>query len=1173
MGTKWTDSQKQAIDSRDGTILVSAAAGSGKTAVLVERVIQRVIDSKKGSKVERILVVTFTKAAAGEMLERISDRLTDEIAANPNDSFLKRQKTFLPNANICTMDSFCGQILKENFQNADILPDFKMMSNSEHELLKKETLKEILQDVYNEESTNAKALLELFTNSRNDEDLMDAILNIYDFSMSAPNPKKWIDEQFNVYFEDTTLENSIWGKYCLERLEKILQYMLVKIEKILHDAGDDNKVGNVAKKSFEQAELDIKKALDLIKEDNKWDEIKAIVDGLKLKPFGKFSDEEKDSLYSEIKDRTDAITADFKQAQKTLSCYTAEFYDDIEYLKPIISLFKDCIIKFSDLLLQKKKEKNTYYFADILHFTLDLLVTEDENGVMVKTPLAIELSEKYDEILIDEFQDTNEAQDYLFNAISRNSENKFMVGDVKQSIYRFRQAEPQIFISYKDKFADFNGNNYPAKISLDKNFRSREGIIDGINFFFDLLMTRKMGDVDYKNGEQLVYGADYSESDNADVHVHVLESDDAKKSNFKNEIKYVGKLIKETIDSGMLVGKKGSEHPVSYGDICILMRSVKDKACELARGLEEMGIPTYYRKDGGFFDNAEIMTVMSLLNVIDNPVQDVPLISVMLSPMFSFTEDDLARMRCNDRKNSFYVILKNSYETDAKVKHFIDVISNLRMLSVTLSISELIRRAFEITAYDSVVGAMANGEKRALNLQLFMSYADAFEKNGGHGLSGFVRYVEKMRKNDCDIEDASTSTENSDVVEISTIHKSKGLEYPIVIIANCSSDMHGGKDKKAVADKEMGVALLRYDRENHKEFQTQPFVAIKLKNKIEEMSESMRILYVAMTRAKEKLHIVGSLYKPETAIKNIYSRFYMDAEDNPVALSFCNSFLQWILVCLIRHPSLAKQIKGYGILNSKPVLTNSKISLDIIPNGMELLENETSAESSAVADKALLSDIEKKVAYEYPYKELSDVAIKYSASSMNKDVDTRYIATESPAFMGKDELTPAQRGTLIHRFMEKCNILSLANNVADEFRRLVDEGVFTETEAKAVDLSKIEKFVSSDMYNRIVNAENFLREKEFTMRLPLSVVNDNFKTVENEKVIVQGMMDGIIINGNSGEIIDYKTDRVISEDELIERYSDQMKAYKIAAKECLGIDDVKVTLYSFALSKEISLKL
>lgn len=1173
MGTKWTEAQQQAIDSRDGTVLVSAAAGSGKTAVLVERVIQRVIDRKNGSKIERILVVTFTKAAAGEMLERISQRLTDEIKRNPNDSFLKRQKTFLPNANICTMDSFCGQIVKENFQNIDILPDFKMMSSSENDLLKQEVLNEVLEDVYNDESAEAKLMLELFTNSRNDSDLSDAILDIYDFSMSAPNPKRWIDEHFNCYFENTTVENSIWGKYSLERLESVLQYILIKIDKILLDAGEDNDVGKTAHKSFEQAVVDIKKALEIIKEDNKWDELKALVDGLKLKSFGSFSDDEKDSFYWEIKDRTDAVKKDFEQAQKLLSCYSREYYDDIEYLKPIIALFKKCIIKFSDLLLQKKKEKNAYYFADILHFALELLSHEDENGVAYKTPLAIELSEKYDEILIDEFQDTNEAQDFLFNAISRNSGNIFMVGDVKQSIYRFRQAEPKIFISYKDRFSQFNGDNYPAKVSLDRNFRSRQGVIDGINFFFDMLMTRKMGDVDYQNGEQLVYGADYSESDNTDVSVHIIESDDARKSNIKKEIAYIGNLIQDTIKSGMLVGKKGEEHPVSYKDICILMRSVKNKACDFARDLEEMGIPTYHKKEGGFFDNAEIMTVMSLLSVIDNPVQDVPLVSVMLSPMFSFTVDDLAKMRCQDRKNSFYVILKNSYETDLKVKYFLDTISHLRMLSVTSSIGELIRRAFEITAYDSVVGAMANGEKRVLNLQLLISYADTFEKNGGHGLSGFVRYVEKLRKNDCDFEDASESLEESDVVRITTIHKSKGLEYPVVIIANCSSDMLGGEDGKAIVDKEMGVALLRYDKENHKEFQTQPFVAVKLKNKIEEMNESMRILYVAMTRAKEKLHIVGSLYNPEKAIKNLYSRFYTGGEDNSVALSLCSSFLQWILLCVIQHPSFAKQIKEYGILNCRPIATNCKLTLNIVSDVINITEQSEDEKPNASADEDLLKEIENRISYEYPYKELSNTAIKYSASSINKTVETEYIATESPAFMGKNELTPAQRGTLIHRFMEKCNVLSLKGNVQAELKRLISEGVFTENEAKVVDLDKIEAFTSSDLYSRIVNAEDFHREKQFAMSLPLSLVNEDFKDIDNEKVVVQGIMDGLIVNGNSGEIVDYKTDKVSSEDELIDRYINQMQAYKLAAKECFGLDNVSVTLYSFSLSKEISLKL
>lgn len=473
---------------------------------------------------------------------------------------------------------------------------------------------------------------------------------------------------------------------------------------------------------------------------------------------------------------------------------------------------------------------------------------------------------------------------------------------------------PEIFIGYKDSYEDFTGENYPAKISLDRNFRSRRGVTEAVNFFFDTLMTREMGDIDYKNGEQLVFAADYSEKGDADTEVHIVESCDAKASNLENESRYIGKLIKDMMQSGMTVGRNGSERPLRYSDICILMRAVKTQASAVARELSLLGIPVHYKKSGGFFENAEVVTTLSMLRVIDNPVQDVPLMSVMLSPMFPFTEDDLARMRCKNRRDSLYALLRENYETDEKSRYFLDTVNSLRALSVTLSVSGLIRRIFEITSYDSVVGAMKNGEKRALNLQMLISYADMYEQGGRYGLSGFIRYIEKLKKNNHDLEGATEVSENDDVVRIMTIHKSKGLEFPVVILAN-SSGRFSSDGGKALVNKSMGVAALRYDGFRRKEFETQAYTSVKLKNEAEEKAEAMRVLYVALTRAKEKLLIVGSMYNPEDTIKQLYYKYYTGAENPAVPLSFCGSFMQWITVCMLSHPAMREFISSNGLLN------------------------------------------------------------------------------------------------------------------------------------------------------------------------------------------------------------------------------------------------------------------
>lgn len=1173
MSREWTTAQQNAINSRNGSILVSAAAGSGKTAVLVERVIQRITDKKNPTNVENILVVTFTKAAAGEMSERISKSLAELIKENPNDSFLKRQKMFLPSANISTIDSFCNQIVKENCQLLDIVPDFTMLDQNELKLLENDVVTEVLEEVYSENTPDSNALLELFTNGRSDYNLINSILKIYNFSISSANPQKWLEDHFAYYFEDVSVEHTIWGEYCLERVKSILEYIITKCEKILIDGGDDNKVGLTARESILGALTQMKYAVDLINDGGKWDEIKNLVSGLKIETFGSFKTAEKDEHYYEIQGRCMALKKDFESVAKIMSCYSDDFKSDIEYLKPVMSAFKKCVMQFSSRLAEVKKEKNAYDFSDILHMALKLLVKEDADGNLHKTPLAVEMSQKYDEILIDEFQDTNEAQDALFNAISKDSNNLFMVGDVKQSIYVFRQAMPEIFMGYKDRYVDYDKDldNYPAKIILDKNFRSRKGIVEGVNYFFDFLMTRKMGEIDYKNGDQLVYGASFSETDNKDVHVHIVSGTKSRGSNFSEEIKYVGKTIKELVESGMTIGNKDKERPVKYSDICILMRNLRGKAEETVRGLAEMGVPAHYEKKNGFFDNSEIVTMISLLNIIDNPVQDVPLVSVMLSPMFPFNESDLARMRCGDRKGSIYDLLKGNYNTDDKVKYFLDTIYQLRMLSVTLGVGELIRRVFEITAYDSVVGAMDDGEKRVLNLQLLINYAENFEANGGHGLPGFIRYVDKLRKNNFDLNESSLISENDDAVRLTTIHSSKGLEYPVVFIMN-TADLFGGRGgEKTIVDRTMGIGTVCYDKERNIEFKTQPYATVKLKNYLDELNEEIRIHYVAMTRAREKLYITGNLYNPEKKIKEIYDRFYTGNEDNSVALSLAGSFLQWTILTMLQHPCAEQIRKDTGIMNCIQRNTDSNIDFQIVLPPELAEPEETKEVEKAPVDETILKSINEKVSYVYPYAEIAGTPIKYSASRVDEQTETLYIATESPAFMDKDELTPAQRGTLAHRFMEKCDFALASENVQNEIARLENEGVFTQLEAESISTSSIIKFFNSDLYKRIENAEVFAREKEFTMTVPLSFIRNS--QAEDERVVVQGIIDGLIINGNKGEIVDYKTDRVETQEELCDRYREQMRVYKKAAEECFGLDEVKVTLYSFSLSKEISLKL
>ena len=1170
MARQWTDSQKNAIESKNGTVLVSAAAGSGKTAVLVERVIQRVTDANNPVNIENLLVVTFTKAAAAEMKERISKRLSELIKEQPQNQYLKRQKMYLPNAQISTMDSFCGQLVKENFEQIGIAPDYTLLSDIEHDILKHEVAEKVLEEIYAMPKEETENLLNLFTTGKSDTSLIESILSLYEFAIASPNPEMWIEDAFSDYFNDLPIHKTKWGEYSLNRLKEVVEYTKTKAEDIINDAPEDTNLKGALINDLSPVIASLEMIFEKIKQTpENWDEIKLLTESLKFSTFPRIPKDEKDCYYDELKGRRDSIKKYFGYINKFLICNEQEFYEDIEYLRPIMRIIQRSVIRFIELLQECKNENNTYYFSDILHFALNILVEYDEDGTYNKTDLAKELSENFQEIYIDEFQDTNEAQDTLFSAISKNDNNKFMVGDVKQSIYRFRQAMPEIFLNYKDLFNEYDGKTYPATINLDKNFRSRKGIVDSINFFFDFLMTKKSCGINYKQNERLQFGGDYTEDVVANTEVHIVETEKTRGSDLEAEARHMGAVINELINSKTLVGKKGEERPIKYSDICILMRAVKDKAQIVARELGKMGIPAHFTKQGGFFESREIVTMVSMLKIIDNPVQDIPLVSVMLSPLCPFTEDDLARYRSEDRKGNLYNIIKNQYDKDSKVKDFLDMLYILRTLSVTMDIGSLIRRVFEITSYDSIVGAMNNGDKRILNLELLINYAENYETMGGSGLSGFIRYLDKIRKSKKDLEGANELTENDDVVRIMSIHKSKGLEFPVVFIANCSSGNNMTDFSKVKVNRHLGVATSRYFPKLHKDFATLPVNAVKLYDAQEEFAEQIRVLYVAMTRAEEKLYLVGSMHDTEKKITDIYNTYYGNFLEPAVPLAMCSSVMQWIILAMLNHPSL----KMSNLLYCTKNLNSSKITFEVFDDVEPIIVNEQK-ENIFDADKNILASIKEKLSYEYPFAQLSEIPIKYAASSIQKDDNFQYFASERPAFLGKDELTPAQRGTLAHKFMENCDFNLAKNNVENEIDRLKEKDVFTSIEADAINISALKNFFESDLYDRINSADLYVREKEFTMNVPLSFVRKDLQDeVGDEQIVIQGVIDGIIINGKKGEIVDYKTDKVNTPEELCERYREQMRVYKVAAEQCFGLENVTVTLYSFSLSKEISVNL
>lgn len=1167
---KWTPAQKSAINSLDGTILVSAAAGSGKTSVLVERIIERITNPQNPSSVDRLLVVTFTKAAAAEMKNRLSDAISKLIEKDPSNVFLKRQKLYLSEAQICTMDSFCARLVKENFEALSVSPDFTMLSDSENKIVLSDTADEILSEIYENGNEDDARLLELFTNQRNDDTLKSLFIKMYDLAMADFDPEQWIDSAFMPYFEDVPLEESACGKYMLSCLCEQICFILEKIDRTIIATAGSGKLESAVNADLAVPEAELKSIVGKIDGNAPWDDIRDALGSISFNNFPRFSSEEKDALYLEIKARRDLIKKDIDKLNTVLVCTAEDYYSDLSYLRPVMRALKNRVKQFLHRIAEVKEERNSYYFTDILHFALDLLYEKTESGETVKTNLAKELSGEFDEILIDEFQDTNEAQVSLFNAVSKGGNNQFIVGDVKQSIYAFRQACPEIFVSLLDKTPRFEGENYPAKIYLDSNFRSRKGVVDAVNFFFDFLMIPKLGGLNYKETERLRFSAvGFNENTAADAEVHIVEAEDSRASNFAKESQYIGGLIQNMISSKMLVGSNGNERPVQYSDICILLRAVKDKANVMAGELINLGIPVHYKKDGGFFDNAEVMTVISMLRVIDSPMSDIPLLSVLLSPLTPFTEDDVAELKAEYPRLSLYSALKSNAEKSDKAKQFLEMLSYFRTLSVTLCVADLIRRIYEITAFDCVVSAMDGGERRVLNLQKLVSYAESYNAGGNFGLSGFLRYIDKLQKNGYDLEGAETVSENDNAVRIMTYHKSKGLEFPVVILANMSSKFRDESKEKLPVNKTLGAGALRFIPNENREIKTQVYSAVIKKNEDENTAENLRLLYVAMTRAKEKLILVGSVYNPQKRIKDLYYENFVSEENIHTAIKNMNSFFDCVLFSLITHPSFSEISFVKNLSGRTEANTESKIDVHFCESFESTVINEK-AEDKFLPDRELTEKIKEKISYVYSFDFLAGINVKYTASAMDREKSQEYFASENPAFLSEGKITPAKRGTLIHKFMEVCDMQRAAENLDGEIERLIQDGTFSEEEAKAVHREKIKNFFRSDMYKRICEADAFWREREFTMSVPLKAIQQNIDIDDSESAVVQGVVDGFIVNGNAGEIIDYKTDRVKSAEELCERYKTQMSVYKRAAEECFGISNVKVTLYSFELSQEIS---
>lgn len=1179
MSRSWTTEQNQAINASGGCVLVAAAAGSGKTSVLTERVIKKITDPKNPVDIDKFLIVTFTKAAAGEMKNRISARLSELIAENPQDVNSVRQKMLLQSANIGTIHSFCSSLVKENFFKLGVSPKFRIAKDSELKTLENEAMEITLEKFFSSMTPDKKLAADLFTSEKDDRSLGNIIKIIYELTKSLPFPRLWMAKTLEMY-KPTNGQNSVWQEFIINHAKEVCEDLLQVLERMTTAMHSDEAL---VKKYAALIVVD-RETVNLIFKALGARDFSQISDAFESMSFKNFISIKENAPYGMIiiKNCHAYIKETLQKNLKPLFEFgAADTQTATEYMYKVFSAVFDAVQSFDEEIQSLKLLKNVLEFSDLERKTIELLTSEDENGEISKSEFAEELSGKFEEIMVDEYQDVNELQDTIFKMISRNEENIFMVGDVKQSIYKFRESRPEIFLDKKALFPTYNPKmpSFPTKILLGKNFRSDTKIIDGINFIFGKLMSERAGEIEYNSEEELTAGATYSPQKQSNISIKIIKAE--KENKYKTEAAEIAKMILEIISSGYQVESGGNMRPASFSDFCILLRSHKSCAHIYCETLQACGIPTHAETNDKFLETEEISTIISLLETINNPALDIPLTATLLTPFFGFTMDKIAEIRGADTKAPLYFALKKFYAAnpnDEEIQKLLTELEYYRNLAASHPCDEVIEAIYERTAYPSICLSAPNGYRKRANLIKLSEYARDFEKDNHSGVSGFLNFIKSIKNRGEDLKPAEISEGSEGAVKIMSVHKSKGLEFPICILANCGAKF--GLDKDSILiNHTLGIgtktknsaATLSYDNIIRK--------AISIKNKKENISEEMRILYVALTRAKQKLILTSTLENPEKYIENALSVAPYFKAVLPSMVYKSNSFLEWILMAASQSGLYEDICTKSGIASEsiyKPEISELHWDFEIITpenEGDRLTPSETNytQKTNFMPDEKLLDLFQKRLDFKYPHADLMNLPMKISASQMvHGETSEDYVASSKPEFMSSKKLTPMHRGTAMHQFVCYADFSSVtAENAQNECQKLFRDGFLTEEEYESLDVSAIKKFTDSEIFERISKSPKILKEHRFSVNVPACKINPEIKS-QDTFVVVQGALDCAFKEGGEYVIIDYKTDKAHDIHELYEKYEKQLQIYKYALEQTENIKVKEIGIYSFHLNKYFS---
>ncbi|MCM1049092.1 MAG: helicase-exonuclease AddAB subunit AddA [Clostridiales bacterium] len=1232
MGVVYTEEQQKVIDTHGCSLLVSAAAGSGKTAVLVERIVKMISDGDNPVDIDRLLVVTFTNAAAAQMRERVRNAIGLKLMSEPENEHLQRQMTLLHNAQITTIDSFCLFVIRNHFHTIGLDPGFRIADEGELRLLKADVLADVLEQQYSEGAESFLNCMEYFSTGSRDKAVEEAVLKLYDFAMSNPFPEEWLEERKADYSgaeewfggrKAGCPESETWVSRLMNNTELLLKGALERMNMCItmcEEPDGPYMYGELLDREKEN----IERLLDTSDYERRYESFAALTfDRLPSKKDETVSALKREivkNARTEIKELLQAIQKDYFAASP------AEIARQSETCAAAVCALADLTLIFKEAFDKAKRDKNILDFDDIEHFALSILLRKGEDGSIIPNAPALEYREHFAEILIDEYQDSNLVQEYLLSVISGEADknyNRFMVGDVKQSIYKFRLARPEIFMEKYDAYGIEGSES--MRIDLHKNFRSREEVLTSTNAVFSQVMIKELGGIDYDEKAALFMGASYPAAiNNHDNDTELLLYNAEER---EEEAYAIASRIKQLVTSFQVVDdESGLMQKASYRDIVILLRTTTGWDEEFKRILEEEGIPAHVTSKTGYFASTEIQELLHFLRILDNPIQDISLYGVLHSIFGGFSEEEIALIKAESQGKRHlydavaeYASMGSDNALREKIKLFINKIEQYRDMAVYMPVHELLQEIIRDYSYLSYVAAKPGGSRRRGNVEMLIVKAVDYEKTSYYGLYHFLRYIEQLEKYDVDYGEVNLQDENADVVRIMSIHKSKGLEFPICFVAGLSKSFNN-RDTNAhlVMDVEEGIgvdyidARLRVTSRNLR----RNYIAAKLRQ--DNLAEELRILYVAMTRAKEKLILIGTVKNIEKKLASLSLIKGCKNRKLPYDILLqADSFMDILLYSVARNKCFDKVWEEYGQLPAAEaefykeetgiqvtVLKYEDIAGDEIKETLEREENRRKLALSSTLYKAgeldtqLIKTMEERFAYQYPYECLKDLYAKTTVSELKKagmkeEIDFSFpmfdeetIVPYLPKFIKQEEaVSGTERGSAYHKAMELFDFKALLGVDNEEARKelvdvqlkkMIDDGKMPQSYRDVISPQKILKFTQSSAAGRMAHADikgKLYKEQPFVLGLPANRLNDTFPP--EETVLIQGIIDVFFEEDGKFVVLDYKTDVVKTEDELIKRYHTQLDYYAEALGQLLGgeqVDikmDIRKIIYSFALGKEI----